>query len=80
MINLVSSQKPPGQNISVPSVIRKSSQYIRIKNVVHKQYEKPACASKQDVLELETLQYVDTDFDLMYCKKRMSKTFVRKIW
>ena len=34
----------------------KGAQYIRIKNILHKQSEKPACASKQDVLELATLQ------------------------
>ena len=34
------------------------SQYIRKKNPLHKQSEKPACASKQDMLELTTLRYM----------------------
>ena len=36
----------------------KRSKYIRIKNPPHKQSEKPACASKRDVLELNTLRYL----------------------
>ena len=35
----------------------KRSKYIRIKNPLHKQSEKPACASKRDMLELATLPY-----------------------
>ena len=34
------------------------SQYIRIKNCLHRQPEKPACAFKRDVLKLATLQYL----------------------
>ena len=35
------------------------STYIRIENPLHRQSEKPACASKQDVLELATLRYTE---------------------
>ena len=36
------------------------SMYLRIEKPLHKQFEKacPACASKRDVLELTTLQYL----------------------
>ena len=37
--------------------VKRSQQYIRIKNPLHKQSES-ACASKRDVLELGTLRYV----------------------
>ena len=36
----------------------KRTQYIRIKNPFHNQSDKAAWASKQDVLELMTFQYV----------------------
>ena len=45
-------------NYEIKFLSKGHSTYIRIENPLHKQFKKPARASKQDVLELKTLQYV----------------------